>query len=107
NPTLTITKDRFDTEILGGPLGDLVNHPWARTSYVAKYYDAANRLTDTVNAGTNGGTPYNPPPMPDTSQTVLRTNQSYAADAVQQVSISGLPSPAPMPPPPGRAAISL
>ncbi len=28
----------------------------AFTTYVANYYDAANRLTDTVNYGTNGGT---------------------------------------------------
>jgi len=39
----------FTTDTETGPAGN-------RTSYVANYYDAANRLTDTVNFGTNGGT---------------------------------------------------
>ncbi len=40
--SILLTKTNY------GPAG-------ARTSYVANYYDAANRQTDTVNLGTNGG----------------------------------------------------
>ena len=43
-----------------GPLGNPTTHPYARVSYVANYYDAASRLTNTVNVGTNGGSRLHP-----------------------------------------------
>ncbi|HLJ96277.1 MAG TPA: SBBP repeat-containing protein, partial [Gemmataceae bacterium] len=107
NVTLTITKDRFNTETMGGPLADANpnDHPNARVSYVAQYYDAANRLTNTANVGTNHAQSYTPPNSPPTgSNTVLVMTQSYQADAVQLVSLT-YPHP-PSPPPPGSDALS-
>src|SRR5262249_35904760 len=86
NAIETLTTDRFDNEAQGGPLGNPTTHPYARVSYVAKYYDAANRMTDTLNVGTNGGTAYTRPSTPPArSDTALVTSSGYKADAVQQV----------------------
>jgi RHS repeat-associated protein len=51
----------------------------ARVSYTESYYDAANRLTDTVNLGTNGGNGKQDPDAtpPARSDAVLRTSYSY------------------------------
>jgi YD repeat-containing protein len=49
-------------------------------SFVASYYDAANRLTATVDVGTNGGAVWDPvahPMVPDRSDTVLVTSYVY------------------------------
>src|SRR5207244_6300288 len=86
NAILVTTKARFDNETMGGPLANPTTHPYARVSYVANYYDAANRLTESVNVGTNGGTAYTRPSSPATrSDTALVTSTGYKADAVQQV----------------------
>ena len=50
----------------------------ARSYYATSYYDAADRLTDQVNVGTNGGTPYSRPALvPPGSNTVLVTHTDY------------------------------
>src|SRR5262249_12875259 len=58
NVLLTVTRDRFHDETATGALGDPATRPKARVSYVAGYYDLADRLTDTVYVGTNGGSAY-------------------------------------------------
>jgi len=93
NAILVTTRNRFDNETQGGPLGNPTTHPYARVSYVANYYDPANRLTDTVNVGTNGGTAYTRPSTPAArSDTALVTSTGYKADAVQQVALTGSPT---------------
>src|SRR5262249_56917559 len=47
NPILVTSKDRFHDETATGELGDASTAPKARVSYVASWYDKANRLTDT------------------------------------------------------------
>jgi RHS repeat-associated protein len=58
NTILLTTRQRFhDAATNGAGLGDLrdpSNNPKARVSFEAYYYDAANRLTDAVDVGTNG-----------------------------------------------------
>src|SRR5262245_62686070 len=52
--------------------------PKARVSYVANYYDLADRRTDTANVGTNAGTAYTRPgSVPSRSDTVLVSSQAY------------------------------
>jgi RHS repeat-associated protein len=78
NPILTTTRQRFHNETATGALGTPTTAPKARVSYVAAYYDAANRLTDTVDVGTNGGAAYiRPATPPGRSDTVLRTTYGY------------------------------
>jgi YD repeat-containing protein len=96
NATLVTTRDRFH-DAPATALGPLTSptgaDPKARVSYVASYYDAANRLTDRVDPGSNGGQPYMRPSSPpgrfDTS--ALVTSYGYQADAVQQVTLAGPP----------------
>src|SRR5262249_26032424 len=45
NVLLVIVKDRFHDETATGELGNAGTAPKARVSYVAYYYDLANRLT--------------------------------------------------------------
>jgi RHS repeat-associated protein len=87
NPILVTTKDRFHDETAGGDLGSPATVPDARMSFAASYYDAANRLVATVNAGTNGGTPWGrPAAVPPRSDTLLVTTNVYdAAGYVQDV----------------------
>ena len=50
----------------------------ARLSYSAAYYDAANRVTASVDGGTNGGVAWTrPDDVPDRSDTVLVTSTIY------------------------------
>jgi RHS repeat-associated protein len=93
NAILVTTMDRFHNETMGGPLGNPTTQPYARVSYVANYYDAADRLTDSVNVGTNGGTAYTRPSTPPArSNTALVSSTGYKADAVQQVALTGSPT---------------
>ncbi len=87
NVILVATRDRFHDETATGALNNPSLSPRARVSYVASYYDAANRLVAAVDVGTNGGTAYNRPTTPPSrSDTVLVTNQTYdAAGWVQDV----------------------
>ncbi|MDB5309936.1 MAG: hypothetical protein JWO38_4138 [Gemmataceae bacterium] len=76
-----------------GELGTPTTGVGARVSYAAAYYDAADRLTATVDVGTNGGNAYTrPTTVPARSSTVLVTSESYAADAVQAVQLTGSPT---------------
>ena len=60
NVTLTTDKERFDNDLSSstGDLGGPSTSPDARVSYVGNWYDAANRLTDSVNFGTNNSVSY-------------------------------------------------
>ena len=53
NDILNIHKDRFHDTSATGELGDPGAGTRARVSFVAAYYDLADRLTDTVDVGTN------------------------------------------------------
>ena len=80
NPIVVISRQRFHDETRHGELGIPAssNMARARASYMASYYDAANRLTDDVDVGTNGGTPYTrPDSVPPGSDTVLVTHTDY------------------------------
>ncbi len=99
NPILTKQLDRFDNAAVTGSsaTGDLIgptgSGPNSRNSYVANYYDTADRLTSSVNVGTNGGSAYTRPSTPATrSDTALVTSYGYAADTVQSVTITGAPT---------------
>jgi hypothetical protein len=93
NVLLTTTRQRNHDETTGGPLGNETTTPKARVSFLANYYDLANRLTTTVDVGTNGtGTYTRPSTPPAASDTVLRTDSSYAGDNVQLVQLTGNPT---------------
>lgn len=62
--------------------------PAARVSYAASYYDGADRLTDTVNLGTNGGIPIaTVPSLSSLPPGSLHSTYGYAADNVQTVTV--------------------
>jgi RHS repeat-associated protein len=80
NVILTADRERFHNETTTGALGNPTTAPLARVSYVASYYDAANRPTATVNVGTNGGVSYTrPSTVPAPSDTVLVSSIAYNA----------------------------
>jgi RHS repeat-associated protein len=94
NVIFTRRRDRFHNETTLGALGTPATAPLARVSYVASYYDSANRLTTQVDLGNNGGTVLTARPgtAPDRTNPVLRTDYGYQADEVQQVALSGSPT---------------
>ena len=51
----TMTSDRLPTASGTGPLGTATTGVYARVSFTGNYFDAVNRLTATVDMGTNGG----------------------------------------------------
>ena len=65
NVTLVVRKERFHDETGTGALGTPSTGVKARVSYQASYYDKADRLTDTVDVGTNLGSAYTRPATPD------------------------------------------
>jgi RHS repeat-associated protein len=78
----TLTKQRFDNDSTSstGDLGSPSSGVGARDYYAANYYDAANRLTDSVDVGTNGGSAWTrPSSVPTDSDTVLVTHTDYNA----------------------------
>lgn len=80
NPILQTSRRRFHDASGTGELGDpsSTTSPKARVSFVANYYDAINRPTDSVNVGTNAGSTYTRPGSPPArSDTALRTSYSY------------------------------
>jgi RHS repeat-associated protein len=89
NVILTTTRQRFHdaATTLFGPLGTPTSGIPARVSSAASYYDPANRLTASVNVGTNGGVDYvRPATAPAASDTSLVTTYTYdAAGRVQDV----------------------
>jgi RHS repeat-associated protein len=93
NVILTTTRQRNHDETTGGPLGNETTTPKARVSFMAAYYDLANRITTSVDVGTNGSGTYTRPfSPPAASDTVLRTDTNYAGDNVQQVTLMGNPT---------------
>jgi RHS repeat-associated protein len=80
HPIKTTVRQRFHDEADTGALGTPTTGVNARVSYSASYYDLADRLTATVDVGTNGGSAWTRPgTVPSRSDTVLVT--SYAYDA--------------------------
>jgi hypothetical protein len=85
NPILVVTKERFHNETGTGALGDINTTPKARVYSVANYYDAADRLTASVNVGTSGGSAYTRPSSPPTpSDTALVTSFAYTYGLTSQ-----------------------
>jgi hypothetical protein len=91
NLILVTTRQRFHNETATGALGNATTAPKARVSYVAYYYDAANRPTATVDVGTNGGSAYTRPANPPSSSpTVLVTTEAYnSAGWMRQLPVHG------------------
>jgi len=88
-----VTSDRFDSATGTGALGTPATGVNARVSYVAYYYDLADRRVATVDVGTNGGTAWaRPSGVPTGSSTVLVTSTSYSTDAVQDITLTGNPT---------------
>jgi RHS repeat-associated protein len=82
NPILVAQRDRFHDAtalgLLGGPFDYYGAN--ARVSFVASYYDALDRLTDSVNVGTAAGIVYTRPlTVPARSNSVLVTHRAYNA----------------------------
>ncbi len=80
NPIETIDSQRFhnDTSTQLGPLGSPSSGIGARVYYAAAYYDNADRLIASLNAGTNGGSTWTRPnTVPASSSTLLVTNNVY------------------------------
>src|SRR5579862_8574596 len=80
NVILTADKERLpaDSNSSFGNLCSPTSGIEARVSYVAYYYDAANRLTDSVDVGTDGGSSYSRPGSPASrSDTALVTHTDY------------------------------
>jgi RHS repeat-associated protein len=81
------SKDRFHDETATGALGTPSTGAKARVSYAAMYYDKANRMTDSVNVGTNAGSAYTRPgTVPSRSDTVLVSSVGYNAAGWQETS---------------------
>jgi RHS repeat-associated protein len=82
NTILTATHLRFHNDATSstGALGSPTSGIGARVYFLADYYDAADRLTDDVNVGTNGGTSYTRPgTVPSRSDTVLVNHTDFDA----------------------------
>jgi len=78
NAILNTFKRRFHDETGTGELGDASNGVRARVAYMAAYFDLADRMTDSVNVGTNGGSAYTRPgTVPARSDTVLVSSTTY------------------------------
>jgi YD repeat-containing protein len=76
----TIARQRFHNATGTGALGTPTTGVGARVYYAASYYDNADRLTATVNVGTNGGTAWTrPTTAPAPSDTALVTTYAYNA----------------------------
>jgi RHS repeat-associated protein len=89
----TVTRQRFHDATGTGALGTPTTGVPARVSYMGYYFDLGNRLTDTVDVGTNGGSAWTrPSSVPSRSDMVLVISQSYAADALQTVKLTGSPT---------------
>ncbi len=91
----TITRDRFntDSDSSTGALGCPDYGIGARVYYSANYYDLADRLVASVDVGTNGGSSWTrPTDLVDVPTDSLVTTYSYAADAVQDLSLTGSPT---------------
>ena len=83
----TTDRQRFHDDTGTGPLGTPTGGNSARVYFTTSYYDAADRLTTSVDVGTNGGTAYARPDTPPArSDTTFVTSYEYnAAGWVQDV----------------------
>src|SRR6185437_3057977 len=61
NPIETIDSQRFHNATGSGAVGTPTSGIGARVYYAANYYDNADRLIASVDAGTNGGTAWSRP----------------------------------------------
>jgi RHS repeat-associated protein len=78
NVIIVTMRQRFHDETATGALANPTTAPKARVSYATAYYDKADRLTASVNVGTNAGSSYTrPSSVPSRSDTVLVTSQTY------------------------------
>jgi RHS repeat-associated protein len=78
NAIETIASQRFHNATGTGPLGNPTSGIGARVYYAAAYFDNADRLIASVDAGTNGGTAWTrPSSVPASSPTLLVTNYTY------------------------------
>jgi RHS repeat-associated protein len=85
NPIETIDSQRFHNAIGSGPLGSPTSGIGARVYYAANYYDNADRLIASVDAGTNGGTAWTrPSTVPASSPALLVTTYAYNAMGLVQ-----------------------
>ncbi|MBY0526219.1 MAG: SBBP repeat-containing protein [Gemmataceae bacterium] len=85
NVIFVTARQRFHDETATGALGDAGTTPKARVTYAAAYYDLADRLTATVDVGTNGGSAYTRPgSVPSRSDTVLVSSVTYDASGWAQ-----------------------
>jgi RHS repeat-associated protein len=96
NVLTTTDRQRFHDETTAGPLGDPISSglAHARVYYSGNYYDTwSGRLTDAVDVGTNGGSAWTPPgSVPSSGAAAHVTHYDYAADAVQDVRLTGSPA---------------
>ncbi len=99
NPILTKRRDRLPTDATTGSsaIGDLIGPsgtgPNSRDSFAADYYDAADRRTDSVDVGTNGGSAYTrPSSVPTGSDSVLvhHTDYNPAGDVLDTIDPRGI-----------------
>ena len=85
NVILVTSKQHFHDDTGTGELGTVSTGNKARVSYLASYFDGADRLTASVDVGTNGGSSYTRPgTVPSRSDTVLVTSYAYAASGLLQ-----------------------
>lgn len=78
NVLVETVRQRFHDETGTGALGTPTTGVKARVSYAASFYDLADRLTDVVDVGTNGGSAYTrPATVPSRSDAVLVTSYGY------------------------------
>jgi YD repeat-containing protein len=78
NAIETISRQRFHNATGTGALGTPTTGVGARVYYAAAYYDNADRVTATVDVGTNGGTAWTrPSSAPAPSDTALVTTYGY------------------------------
>jgi len=88
NVIFSINKLHFHDDTNTGELSSVSGTPKARVMYNAFYYDRGDRLTASVDVGTNGGSTYSRPgSAPARSSTVLVTSYAYN-DAGWQSSIT-------------------
>jgi hypothetical protein len=78
--TILTDRERNHDETATGALGNETTTPKARVYFSTSYYDLANRLTATVDVGTNGGSAYTrPSTVPSASDTTLVTLYGYSS----------------------------
>ena len=85
NGILVTAKQHFHDDTGTGELGTASTGNKARVSYLASYFDGADRLVNSVDVGTNGGSTYSrPSTVPSRSDTVLVTSYAYAVSGLLQ-----------------------